>query len=522
MSFQNRFIFGVLSGAGSVIVKTALNIILIPVILHMLGADLYGLYVLLFGVLELVILMDLGFTSAIVKLLGGYRSVDDDENALDLLKTSHWLYIGITIITLGIGVLLIPFFPQFFSLPSDVTPIAQVSVAIVLVEGLLTLYTNYYKATLFAHSLHQWVNLGDTVYSVAGNILGFVLLFQGFGLEGLMVARLVAAGIRTGMLIGQAKNVEPQVFNLFGKVRFKSFKSMAHLSFHAMMVDISVQISHKIDSFVIAYFLPLRYVGIYEIVFRFLSVTIQIGLKVCEGVLPLFTRMSSMERKDDARELFLRMSCFSNFVSVTLLMLIVSFYPHLFHLLSDDKIPIEQTYPVLWVAVPIMWTGALQMPAGPYLFAHGHQKFLTISSLVAAFANLILSLLLVKPYGLVGVALGTLIPQIIQHQASLIREVCKELAIGFKQYVYEVHIKVLPAAIIAFAWVMLLRWLLIDITPFQLLNIVFIGFTTTLLASFVWFVTTATPRERELVNTKILPRIKGKFSKKEVEAQNEA
>jgi O-antigen/teichoic acid export membrane protein len=247
----------------------------------------------------------------------------------------------------------------------------------------------------------------------------------------------------------QAGRVQPAVFQFWGVWNWSTVREIVSLSGHAAMINLSIQISHKIDSFVIALFLPLQAVGAYELVFRFMAVTQQVAIKVSEGAIPRFAHSVAQGQRDQARKLFLRISSLSNLLVCLMLLLIGAFYPDLFALLSRGRIPIEATWPVLAVAAPIAWTGGLQMAAGPYLFVSGRERYLTVSSLITAFSNLLLSLLLVKPLGLVGVALGTLIPQLIQHQFSLIRRTCMDLQIGLWEYIRMVHGTVFMALALA-------------------------------------------------------------------------
>jgi hypothetical protein len=133
------------------------------------------------------------------------------------------------------------------------------------------------------------------------------------------------------------------------------------------------------------------------------------------------------------------MSCVLNFTVGILILGICIFYPELFRIFSAGKIPFEPTLPILVLAIPCIWSGVLQLPSGYYLFVSGRQRYLTLTSILAAVFNLGFSLLLIKPLGMPGVILGTLIPQLIQHQAGLIRQTCKGLGISFKAYFEAVY-----------------------------------------------------------------------------------
>jgi O-antigen/teichoic acid export membrane protein len=512
MSLWKRNLFGMVSGAGSVVIKTGLNILLIPVLIAKLGLDAFGLYILLVAILEVSTLLDMGATGALVTLLGS-------DNLSDTTRR-HYLHVGNMVFSIlaglffGLGLLLLPQFSTVFHVTGNLQPIAQICFLLTLIEAIFMLYSCYPRAILLAHCSHQWTNVADTIYSTIASIGAVIALVSGYGLPVVLGIRLAGAAIRLLIMLTKTLHLEPAA--LWPKVPFcmTSFKKVSHLCGHAMMINFSVIISHKIDDIVIASFLPISAVGIYEIVFRFLGITIQICLKLHEGAYPLFSKMAAHQQFADARQLFLRMSSFLNFTATMLMMLIVLNYDVLFHIFSAGKIPIESTLPVLMIAVPCVLSGVLQMPASAWLFTWGYQNFLTSTSILASIANLVLSLILVRHFGIMGVALGTLIPQLIQHQFGLIRRTCRELKISLTQYIRDVHIAIIIPLFASILWVQCWRPI-IDRCSIHLIPIGLIALSALVIGSLLWFRLSATTFEHDLLRrlfmVKLLQPIQGKF-----------
>jgi O-antigen/teichoic acid export membrane protein len=500
-----------ISGAGSVVIKTGLNIVLIPVMIAHLGLDAFGFYILLISILEISMLLDFGATGALVKLLGGEQT--DSLTRRDYLKVGHSLFALLAGLFLILGLLLAPGFPDMFRITSALMPVAQTAFLLTVLEATLTIYSCYYRSVLLAHCAHQWTNVADTLYATVANLGALLLLLAGLDLPAVLGIRLLSAVLRLVLMMAQSLKLEKFAFFPGVPLRKKTCTEVLRLGFHAMMINFSIIISHKIDDLVIARFLPISAVGIYEIVFRFLGIIIQICLKLSEGSFPLFARMAKENRRDDARQLFLRMSGLLNFVAAISLMLILSYYPELFHLFSAGRIPIEQTLPVLVLAVPVILSGVLQMPASNWLFTWGHQKMLTVSSVATALSNLVLSVLLVQSMGIAGVALGTLIPQLIQHQAVLIRKTCQWLQISLKEYLGSVHMGVLIPVGLAFLWVQLCKPLATGM-PLPLISMALVAATALVLGSGLWFWLTATTLEREMFVVKLLNPAKLKLKSK--------
>jgi len=504
MSMNRRYVMGMLSGAGSVVLRSALNVLVVPVLIAKLGLDVFGLYIVLLAILEVATFLDLGATSAIVTQLSGEH---EEKERRSILKVAHVWFGVLALLFLIVSVLGRGQFCPLFHIAPALQTVVLTSFVFMAIESTLAIYSCYCRSVLLAHCAHQWTNIADSVSNLCVTVGSLMILLSGGGLIEIMMLRLAAALFRLGLMTFQTIRMEP--FALRPQVPFNlmSLWEMARLTGHSMMINVSIIISHKMDDLVIAHFLPLSAVGIYEIVFRFLGITVQIGLKLCEGIYPVFAKLATSRQVSEARQIFLRKSAFLNIVSTLILVIIVSFYPELFALFSAGKIPIQNTLPVLAVALPCVWSGVLQMPANAWLFTWGHQRFVSVTSFSAALVNLALSVILVQHWGIVGVAIGTLVPQLIQHQLGLIRKSCQELGIGTLEYIGAVHGKAIVPLLATGLFILLCRPILPH-ALFLLPTIGIIAMIAGLLGAFLWFQFSATSQEKEMLYPllkKVLP-----------------
>lgn len=509
MSVGQRSLLGMLTGGMSVVLKTALNIILIPTLIAKLGLDAFGLYVLLIAIFEISTLLDLGITDALVTSLSSEAHNPNAKH--NYLKVGHVLFSGLALLFLLFGAVLYPWFSSLFHISSHLTAMAQTGFFLIILESVLMVYGAYYQAILLSNCSQQWTNMADSLYALISNIGAIIALWLGGDLALIFGLRLFAAVLRLSIIMVQAHRFEPQLW--FQNIPFclHTLKKLFRLSGHAMMINFSIIVSHKIDDIVIAKFLPISAVGVYEIVFRFLGVTLQICLKLQEGIYPLFARMAALNQKVEAQQLFLRASCFLNFVGASILMLIVIFYPELFGIFSAGKVPIAQTFPILALAVPCVLSGILQMPANAFLFTWGQHRFLSITSILAALANLSLSFILVQHWGIVGVTLGTLIPQLLQHQWGLIGRSCRTLEISAAHYLKSVYGAILLPLFVSFSWVQLCRFLLsqesVPNQAVQLLTIALIAFSALCIGGWLWLRRNTTSPEKLVLHAFIAQKI---------------
>ena len=152
----------------------------------------------------------------------------------------------------------------------------------------------------------------------------------------------------------------------------------------------------------------------------------------------------------------------------------------------------------------------MQIPAFHYLFASGEHRYMSASSLIAAGSNLGLSLSLVTPLGLIGVALGTFIPQLIQHQGFIIRKACQTLHVSTMEYITTVHLKNSIPLLTSLALVLSLKeWVPLGSMP--LVGIGWMSAIALLLGSVLWYQFATSAEEKAFAETHIFSPIKIKF-----------
>jgi O-antigen/teichoic acid export membrane protein len=100
---------------------------------------------------------------------------------------------------------------------------------------------------------------------------------------------------------------------------------------------------------------------------------------------------------------------------------------------------IAQSYSVLVILIIPFTLMLAQSASGRILFGTSQHKTFAIVALVEGVANLILSLLLVRPYGIVGDALGTAIPLSCTMLVFMPRHVCRTLGIEIPTFLREAY-----------------------------------------------------------------------------------
>jgi len=97
------------------IVNLGVWFLLTPFILHHLGRDQYGLWVLVASFVAYGTLADLGVGAALVKYVAEYRARGESEIASQLIATSLWLYCAVGLLVVVVGAAIAPIVPDLLA-----------------------------------------------------------------------------------------------------------------------------------------------------------------------------------------------------------------------------------------------------------------------------------------------------------------------------------------------------------------------------------------------------------------------
>jgi O-antigen/teichoic acid export membrane protein len=437
---KKHFLEGALFGGGGFFVKAILNFILIGAITRSLGKELGGYYFFLLTLSEILLTIDMGTTTGLVHNLSGFYQLNDREKISEQLMLGKVLYSLIAIAIFILGLTVSPYINGLFHLPQSLNGIAQTCISLIFAEASINMLGCYFQSIIISQCRYKWINSIDTISICLTTGIGIVSLLSKGSLVDFLFIRLGISVVKNLLLLCKAWQYEKEILSFSGKLKLSALKQLFSISFHAMIRQLSVNIAHKTDDFVIGTFLNVSSIGIYGLVFRIFGQVGNFCVKITEGAFPLFAKLSIKKDTEESRYIFLSISTFLNYFACMAIFFFLFFYDELFNLLAAGTFSKAETLPIVMIAVPTIWSGCMQMPASNYLFASGHHKYLTKSSLITAITNFILTLVLVKPLGLPGVALGTLIPHFIQHQVFSIYVSCKKLGIPYATYLKKVYV----------------------------------------------------------------------------------
>jgi O-antigen/teichoic acid export membrane protein len=447
-------------------VNICVGIFISPYILHHLGDEAFGLWVLIFSITGYYGLFDLGIRSSIVRYVAAYSATRDYTELSRLLSTALLGYSGIGALAIFITLGGSFFVDSIFRVPPDFLHTARLLFLIVGTAVALGFPAGIFGGVLEGLQRFYLLNSTSICATMMRALLIVLALRHGYGL--LMVALITVSMPLISGLVNAIMVLSILPVRLrFGNVKRETVRRIANYSSSTLIILVASRLRFKTDALVIGTFVSSAAITYFTIGSRL----VEYAGEVVTGLAQVFVPMSS---KSDAtgdlaglRKIFVagnRACAFIIFpISATLIILGKS-------VIEAWVGPryVATSYPVLLVLVLPYTFFMAQGASGRVLFGMAKHRTLSIVVLLEGSANVFLSIFLVRRFGILGDAFGTAIPLLCTTMFFLPRHLCRQLKLSVASYLRKAYLLPLALCVPQVAVLLLMRHWFVAHNYFQL------------------------------------------------------
>lgn len=394
------------------IVDAVLGLVMLPFNLAHLGMAAYGLWALTTSITVYFSMLDLGYGGALVRFVAQYRARRDARSLNEVLSTLSVVYSAIALLTYA-GVAVIAFnldaisrlTPQEAATSRTLLLVIGVNVALRFVFGV-------YGGVIVGFQRYHLNNLTSIGTSLVVAGVNVAVLLAGFG-----VVELVAAttSVRVAALLIYRLNayrVFPQLhmdWRLFSKGRLREISGF---SVFMLVLDGAYKVNYSTDVLVIGTLIGAPAVALWAPAQRLCEVALRLSNQVSEALFPIVVDCDVSQR--DAR--LQRILVQGTRLSLASVIPIAGSIVLLAHPLLQAWIGASLGPSVVHTATIVQVLAAVVIIrvgcSTSSVVLKGAGMHRTLTGLVGgmAVANITLSIALIGPFGLTGVALGTVVP----------------------------------------------------------------------------------------------------------------
>lgn len=412
-------------------VQGIVSFLLSPFILHRLGDEAFSIWILIFVLTGWFGLLDFGIRSSIVRYTARFIASNDKRGLRAYLSTSLVFYGLIALVVLSITTVSYFYLPLLFKIPAGLLRTARL---LLLLSGsaiAITFPLSVFTGALEGLQKFAWLQLSQMGLTVLRAALIVVAMLNGGGL--LTIGAITVAINVAGYVIFSILAI--RVLPVTLRIRMAdmdAFRKMANYGLFALAILAAEKLRFQSDAMVVGAFLPATAITLFSIG----SKLVEYSSYPVRSMAQLFTPMASeVHVRDDLRRL--QKILFSGNRACALIVfpicvtLVVLGKPVISAWVGGRYI---SAYPVLLLLLVPRTLYVSQAASTKLLLGMGRHRVLACVLLLEGTANLLLSLLLVRPLGLIGVALGTAIPLSVTGLLFLPRHLCKLLNVPLRTF----------------------------------------------------------------------------------------
>lgn len=392
----------------AIFVDGAIGLVLLPFNVAHLGPSAYGLWALTTSVTWFFGVLDLGYGGAIVKFIAQYRAWRDRSALNEVLSTIGLVFTVVGVVCFLVTLLLAWQIDSLFNIGPDQTKTAQHVLLIVGAYLSVRFPFAIFGAVVYGFQRYYLNNAASIAISLAVAGVNVGVLSAGHGLVALVASTTAVRLLSLGLFTWNAYRVFPGLHvrpSLFRKARLQE---VTGFSVYMLVLDWSAKLNYSSDTLVIGAMLDTTAVAVWTVAQRLAQLAQQLTSQLNDALFPVVVDSDAGQRLDRLQLILLQGTKLSLALAAPLCLGLIMVAEPLIHSwvgaqFSASVLPTQILLTVVLVRISTASANLILKGAGEH-------RLLAFTNATAAVVNVLLSIALIRPLGLLGVALGTLIP----------------------------------------------------------------------------------------------------------------
>jgi O-antigen/teichoic acid export membrane protein len=392
----------------AILLDALIGLVLLPFNVHHLGQSAYGLWMLTASMTTYFSVLDLGFGGSIVKFIAQYRAKRDARGLNDIASTLFVIFGVMGIVGYATFLVLAFNIQHVFSLAPDQLATGRTLLLIIGVYVSLGLPFSIFGGVINGfqrYDLNNVVGVGSSVVVAAVNV---VMLLSGATLVQLVMATTSLRILTYFLYRANAYRVFPALRIQPSRFQWSRVRELTSFSVYISIIDWSNKLNYSIDAIIIGAYISSAAVALWTVPQR-LAEMLQRLTNQLNGVLfPVVVDSDAGNKPERLRAIFIqgtRLSLVSVVPLAASMMMLTE--PLTLAWVGPKFLESVLVTQILILVVAIRVGNAT---ATTVLKGAGQHRLLAFTNAGTALGNVALSLLWIRHYGLIGQAMGTLIP----------------------------------------------------------------------------------------------------------------
>jgi O-antigen/teichoic acid export membrane protein len=386
--------------------------VLAPFVLHRVGASDYGLWILITSLTGYASVLEFGISSAIIKYVSELRVKGDREEIHALIGTALTLYTILGILAILFGVAVSFLLPQIIKVPAEEQSEAAKLVLLAAVGLGISIPATIIVGVLKGLQRFDLLNLLYVINTLLGAAATIAVLLLGGGIIGIAAAAIPVTVLTQLPGLWLVRRADPEMRISWRGARRDRVRKVTGFSVKLFVIQIARQLQMRTDEIVIASALPVARVTPYAFGRRLGEIPNTLANQFVTTLMPLASGLHAEKDWTRLRAMYVASARLAVAISAPLAAILSVLSPTILTLW------IGPSYATYWPVVLLISVSSVvalsQWPSGSMLQGMARHNILAVTSILNGLINLGLSLFLVRRLGIFGVAIGTLVPAVLE------------------------------------------------------------------------------------------------------------
>ena len=431
MSTAIALLKGSVTRVSQTFVSIVVAFFMMPFLIHELGDYWYGIWTVVGSLAAAYHLFDMGMASAVTRYVSRSFGLKDDHQANVTINTALAIYsvIALVIVFVSIGA---SFAARAFVDEAASKDVMQVLVLIIGVSVALEFPFNALAGVASAKLRFHQVALTRICTTLIGAAFTWWFIAEGYGVVALAVITFCTARISNLLYFLICRGAFPALRFSRHLVSRENGKELFQYSAWSFVIAIAYQMRNNVDNFVVAGFLSAASVTPYAVGLRLVDYLAQFLSQATNMFVPIFT---GYHAREDKTELYAKLQFITRLNLVLALIasggLIIVGEAFIARWMGPNY---SEAYWVMVILLVGRMIGFANHPLNSAMYAANKHRIVAKIDVIEVTLNLGLSLVLVQYLGLIGVALGTMIPLLMLRLFVLPYFACRAIEMPVRDY----------------------------------------------------------------------------------------
>jgi O-antigen/teichoic acid export membrane protein len=408
----------------------AVGFLMMPFLVARLGDYWYGVYYATVGLVQNFHILDFGFANATMRETAIGLGRSDDAAVNRIVNTAFRIYVGLGALVLLLTLTMVALAPRVIGEESVGT--VRLVLLIIGVDLSLAFPTKAVAGIVQAKLRYDLLLIVDLVtfgLTVGGTVWA---LTHGYGVLALALVSGVVGLLHSGMYMALVKYLFPPLRINWWLFDAASGRQLASYSIWSFLIQMANQMRFRIHSLTTGGLFGGEAVTHFAIGARLVEYAQSPLVQVSNTAMPVLTRLHVTEEGEHTSRVVLFLLRLGLVVAVYAAGLVMFLGgPFIARWMGPEY---EVSHKVAALLSVGFMTEVFLMPLTNWLFAAAKLRMLAAANITEAIANIALSIILGRMFGLIGIAMGTVIPLLVVQICWVAPYACKSLNISLRRF----------------------------------------------------------------------------------------